>query len=239
MKKSHWMLAGFMLFNTACVVESAFPGWSALYTSVLEFTGGAFELFAVVSDHWINRHGVYFPTYPDFQFVGWSDAAVYLTLGLLVRLLVKSELELRSLRRERREREAAAFQSSRAKTAVPAEKTFLPGRVRLDAGEAVRETDGGAFEDEREGRATVTSPAGMPALIQLAIANEGLLAFDYDDRRLRHTRRRVRPYGVISYRGKLYMKGFCLLRGEERTFMLSRMRAPRILPGKYAGRKGA
>ena len=82
MRKSHWILVGFMLFNTACVVENAFPGWSALYASARDAVGGALECVAAVTDHWINRYGIYFPTYPEFEFIAWSEASLYLTLGL-------------------------------------------------------------------------------------------------------------------------------------------------------------
>lgn len=49
MRKSHWILVGFMLFNTACVVENAFPGWSALYASAREAAGSALDLVAAVT----------------------------------------------------------------------------------------------------------------------------------------------------------------------------------------------
>ncbi len=248
MKKSRWMLAGFMLFNTACLVEGAFPGWSALYTSMLDFAGGSFELVAVVSDHWINRHGVYFPTYPDFQFVGWSDAAVYLTLGLLVRLLVKSELELRALRRERREREAAALPPPRAETAVPAVKTpaselaSRPGARSVARKNAAGGTAdiGGMTEEEWQNAIPVDAVSGRLGLvIEMAILKDCWLVFDYDDQRFNHTRRCVKPLRVISYRAELYVQGFCRLRRQERTFKLSRMDSVLLIPNKSAERKRA
>jgi len=88
-----------MVFNIACVVENAFPGWSSIYASAQGAAEGGLDLVASVTDHWINRYGIYLPTYPNFDFIAWSELALYITLGLLVRLLIKSELALRSLRR--------------------------------------------------------------------------------------------------------------------------------------------
>ena len=235
------VIAGFMLFNTACVVESAFPGWSALYTSVLEFTGGAFELFAVVSDHWINRHGVYFPTYPDFQFVGWSDAAVYLTLGLLVRLLVKSELELRALGRERREREAAAPPPSRAnpKAAPSGPRSAPPVREKKPSRAAVSDRTAQTDFDTKSTSAIEAEPSDLAFVVEMAIRRGHWVVFSYLDRRNNRTRRWVRPLRVLSYRGEVYMTGSCRLRGEERTFKFSRMSHVLVVPDRRHGSRTA
>ena len=248
MKKSHWILVGFMVFNTACVIENAFPGWSALYASAREAAGSALDLVAAVTDHWVNRHGIYFPTYPEFEFIAWSEASLYLTLGLLVRLLVKSELELHSLRRERREREAAALNAYRADKAVAPVKTIVPEPQGTPDVRAVtrksseRETSCEDLMTEDEwGRAVPVDmvPGRLGLVIRMAIDKNCWMVFDYDDQRYNHTSRRVKPLSVISCRGGLYMEGFCSLRGAKRTFKLSRMSSVWVIPDRTRKRKGA
>ncbi|HSV96933.1 MAG TPA: WYL domain-containing protein [Spirochaetota bacterium] len=249
MKKSHWLLTGFMAFNTACVVENAFPGWSALYASACEVAGGAFDLVAAVTDHWVNRHGIYLPTYPEFEFIAWSEASLYLTLGLLVRLLVKSELALRALRRERLEREmkeeavavrvsAAARSGAHPPAGEKSRKAPAPssGRARRAAA-----TEPGAEPDADMTKAfpIESKSSELAFVIEIAIQRGHWVAFDYEDRRLNSTRRWVRPLRVLSYRGEAYMTGFCRLRGEERTFRISRMSAVLVVPDRRPGSKTA
>ncbi len=269
MRKSHWILVGFMLFNTACVVESAFPGWSALYASAREAAGCALECVAAVTDHWVNRHGIYFPTYPEFEFIAWSEAVLYLTLGLLVRLLVKSELALRALRRERLEREMREARVTKRVSAPgpsggprhaetekgsPKAPALSSGRARRAAAPApgavsvVRKKAPGGHtsatdimtEEEWQRAVPVDATGGrLGVVISIAIDKGCWLVFDYDDLRSNHTRRRVKPLRVMSYREELYMQGFCCLRGEERTFKLSRMDSVWVVPDLRAERKGA
>ena len=249
MRKSHWILVGFMLFNTACVVENAFPGWSALYASARDAAGGALECVAAVTDHWINRYGIYFPTYPEFEFIAWSEASLYLTLGLLVRLLVKSELALRALRRERLEREmkeekvlARVSTVSGIGVRPPAEEEGrkasapFPGRARRAAVPArAQEPD----VDMAKAIPIDSQSSKLAFVIEMAIQRGHWVAFEYEDRRFNSTRRWVRPIRVLSYRGEAYMTGFCRLRGEERTFRISRMSSVLVVPDRRPDSRGA
>ncbi len=213
MKKSHWILVGFMVFNTACVVESAFPGWSALYASACEAAGGALDLVAAVTDHWVNRHGVYLPTEPDFVFVSWREMGVYATVLILLRLLVGSERALAGLR-------AAQNEGARAAVNAPLVSTGTPRGDRVRPDDTVGEPGvRHSIDDDR------LTPAEAVAY---AIDTGGWLVFDYVDRELRRTRRRVRPLGVRAINGMPCVEGFCRLRGERRTFRFSRMSAVRV-----------
>lgn len=233
MKRGHWLLAGFMAFNIACVVENAFPGWSSIYASAQGAAEGGLDLVASVTDHWINRYGIYLPTYPNFDFFAWSELALYITLGLLVRLLIKSELALRSLRRERLEREkrekAAAERVSESvrPAANPPAKERSRKASASSAGRRVREQAPKIDEELDVSKQTVYS-AGLnstdyPFIFMLAIERGYWVVFDYEDSRLNATRRWVKPLRVLYGRSGVYLKGFCRLRGEERTFKISRM----------------
>ena len=220
MRKSHWILAGFMLFNTACVVENAFPGWSALYASAREAAGGALDLVAAVTDHWVNRHGVYLPTEPDFAFLGWRELGLYATVLILLRLLVDSERALAGLRRARPAGERATPDAPPRKAAYGFAGTPYDERDRPGVDDEDDASDGPYVAD-----AGTLAPAEAVAY---AIDTGGWLVFDYVDRERRRTRRRVRPLGVRAINGMPCVEGFCRLRGERRTFRFSRMSAVRV-----------
>lgn len=235
MKRGHWLLAGFMAFNIACVVENAFPGWSSIYASAQGAAEGGLDLVASVTDHWINRYGIYLPTYPNFDFIAWSELALYITLGLLVRLLIKSELALRSLRRERLERE------KREKAAAERVSESARPAANPPAKERSRRAPASSAGSVPRAPAAVTGrggpgsrPSKPASVIEAAISQDHWLAFEYEDRQGKLTRRWVRPLRLLSYRGETYMTGFCRLRGEERTFKISRMSGVRAV----AERKG-
>jgi hypothetical protein len=221
MRKSHYVLAAFMIFNTACVIESAFPGWSALYTSALGLAGSALDACAFVTDHWINRHGVYLPTAPDFAFLSWRELGVYATVLILLCLLVDGERARAGLRRALAEGGPAA-PPPRAAAYGPAKTPYDDhGRPHED-GEDDDGPDGPPVDD--------TGPLTPAEAVAYAIDTGGWLVFDYVDRERRRTRRRVRPLGVRAINGMPCVEGFCRLRGERRTFRFSRMSAVRVEP---------
>ncbi|MGV7929263.1 MAG: WYL domain-containing protein [Spirochaetota bacterium] len=222
MRKSHYVLAAFMIFNTACVIESAFPGWSALYTSALGLAGSALDACAFVTDHWINRHGVYLPTAPDFAFLSWRELGVYATVLILLCLLVDGERARAGLR-------YARPAEGRAAPDVPLRAAaYAFGETPYDERDRPGEDDD---EDAPDGSYVDDTGMLTPAeAVAYAIDTGGWLVFDYVDRERRRTRRRVRPLGVRAINGMPCVEGFCRLRGERRTFRFSRMSAVRVEP---------
>jgi predicted DNA-binding transcriptional regulator YafY len=64
---------------------------------------------------------------------------------------------------------------------------------------------------------------GYLALIKAAMAKHHILRIEYIDARGRRSSREAEPYRLLHKGDGWYMQGFCLLRGEFRTFRLSRI----------------
>jgi hypothetical protein len=66
-------------------------------------------------------------------------------------------------------------------------------------------------------------PAGNRRILADAIRSGSMVLFSYVDRQGRRTRRLVRPLAVYAYGGREYLRAFCTLREEERSFRLDRV----------------
>src|SRR3990167_894245 len=60
--------------------------------------------------------------------------------------------------------------------------------------------------------------------IQRAIDNKNSLLIDYSDNTSKVTRRRIRPIELMKKDRRLYLKSYCELRSDDRTFRLDRIR---------------
>jgi predicted DNA-binding transcriptional regulator YafY len=67
-------------------------------------------------------------------------------------------------------------------------------------------------------------PAGNRRILTDAIRSGRMVLFSYVDRQGRWTRRLVRPLSVYAYGGSKYLRAFCTLCKEERSFRLDRVR---------------
>lgn len=86
---------------------------------------------------------------------------------------------------------------------------------------------GGAL-DWRHIRRT-EEPIEPPPMIRQAMDSGALLWIRYQDARGAISERMVRPMGVIGQRGQAYLRAFCHLRNQERTFGLERILEMRIV----------
>jgi predicted DNA-binding transcriptional regulator YafY len=59
------------------------------------------------------------------------------------------------------------------------------------------------------------------------------VAFRYEDRNGRRSRRTILPFGIVAHVGRWYATGTDSLSGEVRTFRLDRVTFPRVLPETF------
>ncbi len=90
------------------------------------------------------------------------------------------------------------------------------------------ELQGGGLDWRRVRR--VNPPMEPPPMIREAMESGALLWIRYEDARGSSSERLVRPIEVTGRPGQAYLRAFCFLRREERTFSLERIREMRIVP---------
>lgn len=199
------------LFIVGRLMNLAPEEWRGIWDGIGEFAGAVMDHMGAHSGHWINRHGFYLPTFPEYDFVSWLDAALYVTLGSLVRVLLWYRRRIAGLNADLFRANLLAEQASRsAKLAAAAEAKYTPPPVTPE------------FRRERV-RPPSGKDAGTVELIEGAIGDEQVVIFDYVDREGEFTSREVEPMRVYFSGREHYMEGYCLLREDTRTFRVSRM----------------
>jgi predicted DNA-binding transcriptional regulator YafY len=78
-------------------------------------------------------------------------------------------------------------------------------------------------------------PPGTENLLIVAEAarDRRPLAFDYTDAEGRHTRRTVRPFGIVAHSGRWYLTASDAAREDLRTFRMDRLSAPQPVEGSF------
>ncbi len=177
-----------------------------------EEAGSLMDFLGDLCGRWISRHGFYLSTYPDYQFISWTDAALYATLAVLVMLLVKYEGRIGELKAEIERIKALQPGSNECRT------------ISVPAG-ARRETPARRWVETAPEPACYNEYDEEPIeeIIADAIENDLEISFDYSDRDGVITRREVEPYRLYVEGGRRYLEGECRLRNDMRTFRLSRM----------------
>jgi predicted DNA-binding transcriptional regulator YafY len=66
-----------------------------------------------------------------------------------------------------------------------------------------------------------------------AIQASQCVSFEYQTRGKEPARRKVEPYGITGWQGRLYVSGYCCLRQDYRTFRLDRMQNLQVLPDTF------
>jgi DNA polymerase-3 subunit epsilon len=79
-----------------------------------------------------------------------------------------------------------------------------------------------------------STPMEPPPLIRQAMEAGALLWIRYQDARGGITERTVRPIEVTGQRGQGYLRAYCMMRREERTFSLSGIREMRLIESDEA-----
>ncbi len=70
-------------------------------------------------------------------------------------------------------------------------------------------------------------------LLRHSILNRNVIQFDYINFKGDRSTRRVYPLQMIYKGNAWYMRGFCLARQDYRTFRLSRIKSPMVLPDSF------
>jgi hypothetical protein len=183
--------------------------WRGIWDAFWECAGTIVDRLGSHGGHWINRHGFYLPTFPEYEFIPWLDAALYVTLGSLIRVLLWYRRRIKGLTADLFRANLLAGQASRtAKLAAAAQ--YTPPPVTPE------------FRHERA-RPPSGKEARIVELIEGAIGDEQVVLFDYVDREGEFTSREVEPMRVYFSGRDHYMEGHCLLREDTRTFRVSRM----------------
>lgn len=89
------------------------------------------------------------------------------------------------------------------------------------------ELQGGKLDWRRVRR--VDEPMEPPPVIREAMQVGKLLWIRYEDARGASSERLVRPIMVFGQRGQAYLRAFCYLRRQERTFSMERIREMRVV----------
>lgn len=82
----------------------------------------------------------------------------------------------------------------------------------------------------------VETPNQTVQVVQRAVDNARLLAFNYNDASGRSTSRTVEPHTLIYKGYAWYLLAYCRLRSDFRIFRLSRISGPRLADGSFLGR---
>ncbi len=114
-------------------------------------------------------------------------------------------------------------------TALAKLDAVLPERTRGEAAAVRRRVSVAAWPHR-----AAPLDAGLPRLVQRAMAERRRLAFVYHARSTGRSRARtVEPHALVYYAGDWHLLARCVAEGAARQFRLSRMEAPRLLDEHY------
>ena len=85
---------------------------------------------------------------------------------------------------------------------------------------------GGTVEDfiREYARKTECIPVDIPNWLAQAMAENREVAIEYNNRENQTSRRRIKPLGIYTDRGRTYLEAFCSLRRMKLTFLLDRIK---------------
>jgi predicted DNA-binding transcriptional regulator YafY len=120
-------------------------------------------------------------------------------------------------------------------TALAKLDAVLPERTRAEAAAVRRRVSVAAWPHR-----AAPLDAGLPRLVQRAIAERRRLSFVYHARSTGCSREcTVEPHALVYYAGDWHLLARCVVEGAVRQFRLSRMEAPRLRHGRYELPPGA
>ncbi|MFC9278297.1 helix-turn-helix transcriptional regulator [Streptomyces collinus] len=135
-----------------------------------------------------------------------------------------------------------AAQRTASETASAKIRRVLPGHLarRLDTLlDALAFTDRpGAFGTPDAPRIPDPPDAEVLLTVADAVRHRRPVAIRYTDREGRRSERTLHAYGIVAHAGRWYVTGRDAGIGEDRTFRLDRIAAPRTLPGSFEAPAG-
>ena len=171
--------------------------------------GDVFTAISMLSGNMINRYGFYLPTDP-YMFVFWRHivtVAVVTAALLLGRRLKGKDIFTGA---------ADRGQTGDCKVTLSKMKSGYRKDENLSCAETGFMT-GGLRPDPPRTQVPVSS------LIEHAVLHSENIFIIYNDRDGERTERLVKPGCIFYENGNEYMRGYCFLRRQDRTFRVSRI----------------
>ncbi len=182
------------------------------------------RLFEILREHtgnMVTEYGFYIPL-ENYHFTFWKDLVIYTFVSMLIIFYIKYRVLKNRIQKIQEKNEVI----------IPG-----PGINAYD-----ERTPAGSLSTGRQTTPSIFINSGtdekqVVKIIRKAMDNFDRLFLLYSDINGRTSERIVRPIELMVMQRAWYLKGFCFLRKEERTFKLSRIIEIRIAsdPGADIG----